>query len=152
MSVELETLMRAAIDQARLAEAAGDVPIGAAIAREGRTVARAHNRRIVDADPTAHAEMLAIRAAAEALGDWRLTGCTMAATLEPCPMCAGAIVNAKVGRVIFGAYDAKMGASGSVLNVTGCRQLNHQPEVFGGILENRCQALLQDFFKGLRNP
>ncbi len=148
--MEPETLMRAAIDQAHLAEAAGDVPIGAVIAREGRIVARAHNRRIVDADPTAHAEMLAIRAAAEALADWRLTGCTMAVTLEPCPMCAGAIVLARIDRLVYGAADAKAGAVDTLYRICTDGRLNHRVEVVAGVLAEDCGRLLTEFFRRRR--
>lgn len=145
--------MQLALREAVKAYEQKEVPVGAVVLdSDGHVVGRGYNQVESLCDATAHAEIIALTAAMATLGSKYLNDCTLAVTMEPCPMCAGAIVNAKVGRVIFGAYDAKMGASGSVLNVTGCRQLNHQPEVFGGILENRCQALLQDFFKGLRNP
>ncbi|MEI6757536.1 MAG: nucleoside deaminase [Chlorobium sp.] len=128
-----------------------EVPVGAVVLdSNGHIVGRGYNQVETLRDATAHAEMIALTAAMATLGNKYLEECTLAVTMEPCPMCAGAIVNAKVGRVIFGAYDPKMGASGTVLNVTGCKQLNHQPEVFGGIMENKCRNLLQDFFKGLR--
>jgi len=148
--MEPEKLMRAAIDQARLAEAAGDVPIGAVIAHEGQIVARAHNRRIVDADPTAHAEMLAIRAAADALADWRLTGCTMAVTLEPCPMCAGAIVLARIDRLVYGAADPKAGAVDTLYRICTDGRLNHRVEVVAGVLADDCGRLLTEFFRRQR--
>lgn len=145
-----ESLIRAAIERARIAEAEGDVPIGAVIARDGRIIAAAHNRRIVDADPTAHAEMLAIRAAAEALGDWRLTGCTLAVTLEPCCMCAGAIVLARIDRLIYGAPDPKAGAVRTLYSICSDPRLNHQVEIVEGVLADECGALLTEFFRKQR--
>ncbi|NTU96916.1 MAG: nucleoside deaminase [Chlorobiaceae bacterium] len=128
-----------------------EVPVGAVVLDSaGHIVGRGCNQVESLSDATAHAEMIALTAAMATLGSKYLDDCTLAVTMEPCPMCAGAIVNTKVGRVIFGAYDPKMGACGTVLNITGCRQLNHQPEVFGGIMENKCSGLLQDFFRELR--
>ncbi|MEI8032128.1 MAG: nucleoside deaminase [Chlorobiaceae bacterium] len=128
-----------------------EVPVGAVVLDAGgHVVGRGHNQVESLSDATAHAEMIALTSAMATLGNKYLEECTLAVTMEPCPMCAGAIVNAKVGRVIFGAYDAKMGACGTVLNITGCKELNHQPEVFGGIMENKCRSLLQDFFRELR--
>lgn len=130
----------------------GEVPVGAVVLdASGHVVGRGYNQVEALSDATAHAEIIALTAAMATMGNKYLRECTLVVTMEPCPMCAGAIVNAKVGRVVFGAYDPKMGASGSVLNVTGCRSLNHQPEVYGGISEARCQALLQDFFTRLRS-
>jgi len=143
-------LMRAALAQARLAESAGDVPVGAVVARDGNILAAAHNRRIVDADPTAHAEMLAIRAAAEALGDWRLTGCTLAVTLEPCCMCAGAIVLARIDRLVYGAADPKAGAVRTLYQICDDQRLNHTVEVVGGVLADECGRLLTEFFRRQR--
>ncbi|HWB69930.1 MAG TPA: tRNA adenosine(34) deaminase TadA [Solirubrobacterales bacterium] len=145
-----ERLMALAIEQARLAEAHGDVPIGAVIAREGEPLAAAGNERELRADPTAHAEVLAIRAAAEALGGWRLPGTVLYVTLEPCAMCAGAIVLARVPEVVFGAPDPKAGAAGSVMDVLADPALNHRPQVTGGLLEEDCAALLKDFFAARR--
>ncbi len=139
-------LMALAIECAREAEKHGDVPIGAVVARAGEPLAAAGNERELRRDPTAHAEILAIRAAAEALGGWRLPDTTLYVTLEPCAMCAGAIVLARVPRVVYGAPDPKAGAAGSVLDVLGEAALNHRPEVTGGVLEAQCAALLQDFF------
>ena len=150
MTGEFDNLMRLAIEQACLAEDAGDVPIGAVIARDGEVVAAAHNRRIVDADPTAHAEMLAIRAAAKALGDWRLTGCTLVVTLEPCPMCAGAIVLARLERLIYGAPDPKAGAVQTLYQLCTDERLNHRVEVVGGVLAAECGAMLTEFFRRQR--
>ena len=145
-----EFLIRAAIEQAMLAEAGGDVPIGAVIAREGRIIAAAHNRRIIDADPTAHAELLAIGAAAEAIGDWRLTGCTLAVTLEPCCMCAGAIVLARIDRIVYGAADPKAGAVRTLYEICSDPRLNHQVEIVEGILADECGGLLTGFFRKQR--
>jgi tRNA(adenine34) deaminase len=125
-----------------------DVPIGAVVfAPDGTTLASAHNAREEFGDPTAHAEVLALRAAAQVYGDgWRLEGCTLAVTVEPCTMCAGALVLARVARVVFGAWEPKTGAVGSLWDVVRDRRLNHRPEVVGGILEDECAALLEDFF------
>ncbi len=142
--------MDRAIEQAREAERAGDVPIGAVMVRDGRIVAAAHNRRIIDADPTAHAEMLAIRAAAAALGDWRLTGCTLVVTLEPCPMCAGAAVLARLDRLVYGAPDPKAGAADTLYRIPTDERLNHRVEVVGGVRAEECGALLRDFFRRQR--
>ena len=138
--------MAAALDEARAAGAAGDVPVGAVVTRAGAVLARAGNRTVRDGDPTAHAEVLAIRAAAAALGGWRLTGCTLVVTLEPCAMCAGAIVLARVERVVFGAWDDKAGMAGSVGDVLRHPRLNHRPEVRGGVLADACGSVLREFF------
>ena len=143
--------MALAIERAREAERHGDVPIGAVIARGEEVLGAAGNERELRADPTAHAEILAIRAAAEALGGWRLPGTTLYVTLEPCAMCAGAIVLARIPRVVFGASDPKAGAAGSVLDVLAEPALNHRPEVSGGVLEAECAALLRDFFAARRS-
>ncbi len=142
--------MALAIERAREAERHGDVPIGAVVARGDEVLAAAGNERELRADPTAHAEILAIRAAAEALGGWRLPGTTLYATLEPCSMCAGAIVLARIPSVVFGASDPKAGAAGSVLDVLAEPALNHRPEVTGGVLEAECAALLREFFAARR--
>ena len=142
--------MRAALEQAAAAEAAGDVPIGAVVVRDGKVIAAGHNRRIVQADPTAHAEMLAIRAAAEAVGDWRLTGCTMVVTLEPCCMCAGAITLARMDRLVYGAADPKAGAARTLYRLCDDARLNHQVEVVGGVLTEACGELLATFFQHQR--
>lgn len=138
------------MEQARRAEELGDVPIGAVIARGGRIVAAAFNRRIVDRDPTAHAELLAIRAAAAELGDWRLTDCTLAVTLEPCPMCAGAILLARIARLVYGAADPKAGAVDTLYQLCTDPRLNHRVEVVGGVLADDCGQLLTDFFRRQR--
>jgi len=139
--------------RAALAEAAGsgsprcEVPVGAVILDPaGALIARAHNQRESDADPTAHAEIVAIRAAARALGSWRLDGCTLVVTLEPCTMCAGAVVAARIERVVYGAADPKAGAAGSLWDVLRDRRLNHRAEVVGGILAEECGTLLREFF------
>jgi tRNA(adenine34) deaminase len=149
-TIALEDGMAAALAQARLAEGHGDVPIGAAIFRDGELLAAAGNERELRRDPTAHAEILAIRAAAERLGGWRLPGTTLFVTLEPCAMCAGAIVLARVPTVVIGAPDPKAGAAGSVLDVLHEPALNHRPEVIAGIREDECAALLRDFFGARR--
>jgi tRNA(adenine34) deaminase len=141
-----EQMMALAIERAQEAESHGDVPIGAVIARGEEVLAAAGNERELRADPTAHAEILAIRAAAEALGGWRLPGTTLYVTLEPCAMCAGAIVLARIPSVVFGAPDPKAGAAGSVLDVLAEPALNHRPEVSGGVLEAECGGLLRGFF------
>jgi len=138
--------MDLALAQARLAEAHGDVPIGAAILRDGEPLALAGNERELRRDPTAHAEILAIRAAAAALGGWRLPGTTLYVTLEPCAMCAGAIVLARIPTVVIGTADPKAGAAGSVLDVLGEPALNHRPEVVSGVSEEECASLLREFF------
>jgi tRNA(adenine34) deaminase len=143
--------MGLAIEQARLAEAHGDVPIGAAILRDGEPLAAAGNERELRRDPTAHAEILAIRAAAEALGGWRLPGTTLYVTLEPCAMCAGAIVLARIPTVVIGAPDPKAGAAGSVLDVLSEPALNHRPEIVPGVRAAECAALLRDFFDARRS-
>jgi tRNA(adenine34) deaminase len=150
-TVLVERMMSLAIERAREAEGHGDVPIGAVIARDGEIVAAAGNERELRADPTAHAEILAIRAAAEALGGWRLPGTTLYVTLEPCAMCAGAIVLARIPTVVFGALDPKAGAAGSVLDVLSEPALNHRPQIIGGVLEPECAALLRRFFAARRS-
>ncbi|GEL23584.1 tRNA-specific adenosine deaminase [Pseudonocardia sulfidoxydans NBRC 16205] len=142
-----EQLVRRALDVARGALATGDVPIGAVVVdASGAEVAAACNAREALGDPTAHAEVLALRAAAAAVGEWRLEQCTLIVTLEPCTMCAGAIWLSRVPRVVFGAWEPKTGAVGSLWDVLRDRRLNHRPEVVAGILADECAALLQDFF------
>ncbi|GGM81424.1 tRNA-specific adenosine deaminase [Longimycelium tulufanense] len=141
-------LVRAAIEAARRAPATGDVPIGAVVVDpDGHVLASACNAREALADPTAHAEILALRRAAAVHGDgWRLDGCTLAVTVEPCTMCAGALVLARVARVVFGAWEPRTGAVGSLWDVVRDRRLNHRPEVVGGVLAAECATLLDDFF------
>lgn len=146
-----DAAMRRALEEAALAAAAGDVPVGAVVLDEaGAVLAADHNRREADGDPTAHAEVLAVRAAAAVRGQWRLDGCTVVVTLEPCTMCAGALVLARVSRVVYGAHDPKAGAAGSLWDVLRDRRLNSRPEVVTGVLEPECRAVLQDFFSGHR--
>jgi tRNA(adenine34) deaminase len=140
----------AALGEGRIAARSTEVPVGAVVVREGRIVALASNRTLRDNDPTAHAEILAIRAAAAALGTWRLTGCTLYVTLEPCAMCAGAIVLARLDRVVFGAWDPKAGMAGSVGDLLRHPKLNHRPEVVGGVMAEECGALLKEFFAARR--
>lgn len=144
------TWMRLALDEARRATEHGDVPIGAVMVRGGEVLARAHNRREVDGDATAHAELLTIRQASQAIGHWRLEGVTLYCTLEPCAMCAGAMVLARLPRLVYGAHDPKAGAGGSVLDLLNHPQLNHRVEVTGGVLADECAALIVEFFAGLR--
>jgi tRNA(adenine34) deaminase len=139
--------MREALAEARAALATSDVPVGAVVVdSSGRVLARGRNRREVDADPTGHAEVVALRAAAAALGSWRLTGCTLVVTLEPCTMCAGAVVLSRVDRLVFGAFDDKAGAVGSLWDVVRDRRLNHRPEVVAGVCAEESAALLREFF------
>ena len=144
------TFMRIALEEAAKASDVGEVPIAALIVQDSRVLAQAHNYRELWQDPTAHAEVIAIRAAATALGTWRLTDTTLYVTLEPCAMCIGAIILARVSRVVFGAWDPKAGACGSVFNLPSEPKLNHQVLVTGGVLEQESQALIQKFFKELR--
>lgn len=144
------TWMRAALAQARVAEQAGEVPVGAVLVRNGEVIACGSNAPIAGHDPTAHAEMAALRAAALLLGNYRLDGCTLYVTLEPCAMCSGAMLHARLPRVVFGAQDPKTGAAGSVVNLFAEPLLNHQTQVQGGVLADECGALLQDFFRQRR--
>ncbi|GAA2967188.1 MULTISPECIES: tRNA adenosine(34) deaminase TadA [Streptomyces] len=140
--------MRQALHEAAQAASAGDVPVGAVVlGPDGAPLATGHNEREATGDPTAHAEVLALRRAASVLGGWRLTGCTLVVTLEPCTMCAGALVQSRVGRVVYGARDEKAGAAGSLWDVLRDRRLNHRPEVVSGVLEETCAAQLTAFFR-----
>jgi tRNA(adenine34) deaminase len=139
--------MEAALAEARLALGHGDVPIGAVVvSSSGEVLARAHNEREVSGDPTAHAEVLALRRAAAVVGSWRLSGCALVVTLEPCTMCAGALVLARVDRLVYGGVDPKAGAVGSLWDVVRDPRLNHRPAVLGGVLEAECGELLRSFF------
>ena len=138
--------MQVAIDEARTADGHGDVPIGAVVVRDGELIARRHNERELTGDPTAHAEVLALRDAAAVVGHWRLLDCTLYVTLEPCVMCAGALVNSRIGRVVFGATDPKAGAVQSLYEVCGDERLNHRPPVTTGVCADECGRLLKDFF------
>lgn len=143
--------MRLALDQAARAAPAGDVPVGAVVlSPDGSVLSTAHNERELTGDPTAHAEVLAVRRAAARLGAWRLTGCTLVVTLEPCTMCAGALVQSRVARVVYGARDEKAGAAGSLWDVVRDRRLNHRPEVIHGVLADECSELLRAFFRDRR--
>lgn len=143
--------MRSALAEARAALPSGDVPVGAVVIdRDGQVIGRGHNIREAIGDPTGHAEMVALRAAAVARGEWRLEGATLVVTLEPCTMCAGASVLARVDRVVLGADDPKAGAVGSLWDVVRDRRLNHRPEVVTGVLRDECAALLRDFFASHR--
>jgi tRNA(adenine34) deaminase len=144
--------MRQALDEARAALSTYDVPIGAVLVdASGTVIGRGRNRREADADPTAHAEIVALREAARARGEWRLEGCTLVVTLEPCTMCAGATVLSRVDRLVFAAFDAKAGAVGSLWDVVRDRRLNHRPEVVSGVLAEESTALLLEFFAGQRS-
>jgi tRNA(adenine34) deaminase len=147
---EDELYMALALEQAREAAEAGEVPIGAVLVCDGAVVAHARNARESAADPTAHAEMIAIREAAWRLGRWRLSGCTLYVTLEPCPMCAGALVNARIDRLVFGAADPKAGATGTLYDLSSDARLNHSFEVTGGVLADECGQILKEFFQDLR--
>ena len=142
--------MAAALEQARLAASIGEVPVGAVVVIDGEIVAARHNERESTIDPTAHAEVLALRDAAAAVGDWRLEGASLVVTLEPCPMCAGAALAARVSRVVFGAYDPKAGAAATLYNLLVDPRFNHNAEVNGGVREDECGALLTEFFSAHR--
>ncbi len=145
-----EAYMRLALDEARLAQAAGEVPVGAVMVHGGKVIAACHNLRETTCDPTAHAEMLALREAARVLSTRRLNGCTLYVTLEPCPMCAGAIVMAQVDACFFAAYDARQGCCGSVYDIPQDPAFSHRTRIVGGILEEEAKALLQEFFNARR--
>ncbi len=144
-----EEYMRKALELAREAAAAGEVPVGCVIVRDGRIVGRGRNRREEKQQTVSHAEMEAISQANETLGSWRLEDCTLYVTLEPCPMCAGAIINARIGRIVYGARDDAMGACGGVLDLF-MEDFPHHPAVLGGVLAEECSGVLSDFFRGLR--
>lgn len=145
-----EKYMKAAIRQAKKAQALGEVPIGCVIVYEDKIIGRGYNRRIVDKNVLSHAEIIAIKKACKKMGDWRLEGCTMYVTLEPCPMCAGAIVQARIPKVIIGCMNPKAGCAGSVLDMLHEDGFNHQAETEVGILGEECSKMLKDFFKELR--
>jgi len=150
-AVNDEAAMREALEQARAAANHGDVPVGAVIVHEGRVIARAHNERELRGDPTAHAEVLALRAAADVVGGWRLDGCTLYVTLEPCAMCAGALQQSRIDRVVFGAADPKGGATGTLYNIAADPRLNHEVDVTHGVLAEESSRLLSEFFAMHRN-
>lgn len=141
--------MNEAIAEARLAYEKDEVPVGAIIVQDGNIIARAHNLRETKKNALMHAETMAVDLACKALGGWRLPRCTLYVTLEPCPMCAGAIVNSRIDRVVFGAYDRRAGAFGSILDLNAY-PLNHKPEIVGGVMEEECRTMLQEFFKRKR--
>src|SRR5947208_9211797 len=145
-----EFFMREALRQAQKAYATDEIPIGAVVMREGKIIARAHNQVELLKDATAHAEMLALTAAEEAVGDWRLTDCDLYVTKEPCAMCAGAVVHTRIRRVIFGCADPSAGAAGSLINLLQTPTFNHHCEIASGVLENECAAILRDFFRERR--
>jgi tRNA(adenine34) deaminase len=146
-----ERFMRVALELAADGAKAGEIPVGAVVVRNGELVASAHNETVVRRDPTAHAELLAIQRAVAATGDARLDGCSLYVTLEPCPMCAGAIVLARLRQVIFGAFDDKAGAAGTLYAITNDARLNHRAETHGGVLDGECAALLRTFFLARRD-
>lgn len=143
--------MEIALSEARAALTHGDVPVGAVVVKDGEVIARRHNERELTNDPTAHAEVLALRDASQALGRWRLDDCTLVVTLEPCVMCAGALLSSRIGKLVYGAADLKAGATASLYNVTSDPRLNHNPPVEHGVMAAESAQLLQDFFAGLRN-
>lgn len=142
--------MRIAIEQAQLAAQSGEVPVGAVLVKDGQVISKAFNKPISNHDPSAHAEMLALREAALAEENYRIPGSTLYVTLEPCAMCSGAMLHARISRVVYGAPDPKTGAAGSVLDIFSSKQINHQTSVEGGIMSEECGQLLRDFFKGRR--
>ncbi|QWE18054.1 tRNA adenosine(34) deaminase TadA [Polynucleobacter corsicus] len=151
MQAELDRqFMQQALEQAKLAAAAGEVPVGAVLVRDDQVISRGFNQPIGNSDPSAHAEMMALRSAAQDESNYRLPGTTLYVTLEPCTMCAGAMLHARVERVVFGAADPKTGAAGSVLNVFSEKQINHQTQVEGGIMSEECGQILRNFFKERR--
>jgi tRNA(adenine34) deaminase len=153
MLIDHETQMLTALGEAEKARQLEEVPIGAIIVgRDGTILARSHNQVITRADPTAHAEILSLRKACRTAGNYRLPGATLYVTVEPCPMCMGAIVHARLERIVFGAYDLKWGAAGSLYNLPADSRLNHRVDVVSGVLEEPCRQLMQDFFRAKRNP
>lgn len=142
--------MRLAIEEAKKAQTVGEVPIGAVIVKDGEIIASGCNRRETSKDPTNHAEIVAIRRASQVLGGWRLIGCTLVVTLEPCPMCAGAIVQSRIERVVYGTDDPKAGCAGTLMNLLNEPRFNHQVDVVSGVLSSECSALLSHFFRELR--
>ena len=151
MKSDFEAAMREALQQARLAGESGDVPVGAVVLHEGKVISSRHNERELTNDPTAHAEILALRDAARTLGTWRLTECILVVTLEPCVMCAGALMNARIGTLVYATADLKGGATASLYNVCTDPRLNHQPAVLHGVLEHEATDLLKSFFLDKRS-
>ena len=146
-----ETFMRAALEQAKLAGECGEVPVGAVVVCDGEIVGRGFNQPIRGRDPSAHAEVMALRDAGRGLGNYRMPGCTLYVTLEPCAMCSGAIMHARIARVVFGARDPKTGVAGSVIDLFAERRLNHHAEITAGVLADECGRMLSDFFAARRN-
>jgi tRNA(adenine34) deaminase len=144
--------MELALEQAALAAHAGEVPVGALVIKDGEIIGRGHNRNLLDNDPTAHAEIVALRQASARTGNHRLSGCIVFSTIEPCSMCAGALIHARIARLVYGAADVKAGAAGSVLVVLNHPRLNHKMEITAGVLSERCSAVIQDFFRRKREP
>ena len=142
--------MLEAIKEAEKAMSKGEIPIGAIVVKDGEITGKGHNLTESLKDPTAHAEMIAIREAAASLGGWRLTGCTMYVTVEPCPMCAGALVWSRMKKIYIGTMDPKSGACGSIFNIVSCNKLNHEIEIETGVMQKECEGIMKDFFKGLR--
>lgn len=142
--------MQLAIKQAKKAESFDEVPIGAVVVKDGKVIATGYNKKNKNKNSILHAEMIALNKAMKKLGDWHLYDCTLVVTLEPCPMCAGACINARIGRIVFGAFDPKAGCCGSLYNLPVDKRFNHRPEVIGGVLEKECALLLSNYFKGKR--
>lgn len=142
--------MERALMQAKNAFRHGEVPVGAVVVKDGKVISRGYNRRESDRDPTAHAELIAMRRAAKKLNSWRLTGCTLYVTLEPCPMCSGVIINSRIDRVVFGAYDAKAGCCTTLYHLCSDERFNHRAEILGGVNEDECGEILSRFFKEKR--
>lgn len=142
--------MERALMQAKTAFRHGEVPVGAVVVKDGKVISRGYNRRESDRDPTAHAELIAMRRAAKKLNSWRLTGCTLYVTLEPCPMCSGVIINSRIDRVVFGAYDAKAGCCTTLYHLCSDERFNHRAEILGGVNEDECGEILSCFFKEKR--
>lgn len=150
MTTQQQYFLNEAIAEAHKAAAIGEVPIGAVVVQNDLIVGRGHNRREIDNDPTAHAEILALREAGRTLGTWRLTGCTLYVTMEPCPMCCGALINSRIDTVVYGADEPKFGSAGSQLNLLQFPGFNHNVKIVGPIAQESCQALMRDFFAELR--
>lgn len=143
--------MKSALKLAKKAEDINEVPVGAVIVKDGKIIARGYNKREIDCCSTSHAEMIAIKKACKKIGAWRLIDCDLYVTLEPCPMCCGAAINSRIENIIFGAYDLKAGACGTVINLCDTKEFNHHPTVTGGVLEKECSTQLTNFFRKLRN-
>lgn len=150
MSTQHDFFLNEAILEAQKAALLGEVPIGAVVVKDDRIIGRGHNRREIDHDPTAHAEILALRDAGRTLGTWRLAGCTLYVTMEPCPMCCGALINSRIDTVVYGADEPKFGSAGSQLNLLQFPGFNHNVKIIGPIAQERCQELMRDFFTQLR--